>query len=243
MTDTSSINPSRPFLVAGLAMAAFALAANVPYALLIARFGYDDILREPPLVVLSAFADGGPSLILIWLAFALCAASFVVVAGLVADAARAGGKVLPGFVLAAGAASAVAQAVGLSRWVFAVPGLAETALDPAASEGARAAAIVMYETLHQFAGVAIGEHIGQTLLAVWTAGLSWTLLKGGLGPRAFGAVGLVIAPSWLVGQTELIATVIPGMPVIEITPIAFMAWEVWVLALGVAWIFKGLRRA
>jgi len=233
--------PNRSLLFAGLAMVAFALVTNVPYALLIARFGYDDILREPSRVVLAAFAAGGSSLILIWLAFALCAASFVVVAGLVADAARAQGRALPCFVVGAGVASALAQAIGLSRWVFVVPGLADIALDPASDDASRAAALVTYDALHQFAGVAIGEHIGQTLLALWTVGVAGTLLKGGLGPRVFGVVGLVLAPLWFVGQIELLATVIPGMPVVEVTPIAFMGWELWLLALGVAWIVRAVR--
>lgn len=241
MTAAPAPKLGRPFLLAGLAMTGFALAANVPYAFLVERFGYDDVLREPPLAVLKAFVAGGPELVLIWLAFAVCALSFVVVAGLVGDAAKAGGKALPGFVVLAGAASALAQAIGLSRWAFAVPGIAASALDPSASEATRAAAVVMYQTLHQFAGVAIGEHVGQTLLAIWTAGFAWRLLMGGLGPRVFGVLGLVIAPLWIVGQSELLATVIPDAPVFEVAPIAFMAWELWLLVLGIAWIVRGVR--
>lgn len=231
----------RPLLFAGLALTAFAIAANVPYVLLIQRFGYDDILREPPLKVLEAFAAGGPPLILIWLAFAVCALSFVLVAGLVSDALKSDGRAAPAFVALAGGASALAQAIGLSRWAFAVPGLADTALDPAATDAQRAAAVEIYKALHQFAGVAIGEHIGQTLAALWTAGVGWTLLNGAPGPRLLGVIGLLIAPVWIVGQTELLATVIPGFPVIEAAPIAFMAWEAWLLALGVVWIVKALR--
>lgn len=230
---------SRPFRIAGLALVTFALAANVPYVLLIERFGYDDILREPALDVLRAFAAGGPSLVLIWLAFALCALSFVVVAGLVDDALRTTTP-LPRFATYAGVASALAQAIGLSRWVFVAPGLAATASDPAATEAQRTAAVAIYEALHQFAGVAIGEHIGQTLLALWTAGLGFTLLRaGGLAARLFGLVGLVIAPLWILGQSELLATVIEGFPVLEVAPIAFMGWEVWLLALGVWWLVRG----
>jgi hypothetical protein len=237
------MNPARrPLFLAGVALVAFSLAANVPYAMLIERFGYDDVLREPPLRVLAAFAAGGLELILIWLAFAVCALAFVAVAGQVDDALKAGGAAAPRFVALAGGASALAQAIGLSRWAFVVPGLADTALDPAATEAQRAAAVAIYTALHQFAGVAIGEHIGQTLAALWTAGVSWALLRGAPGPRVLGVAGLMIAPLWIVGQSELLATVISGFPVVEAAPIAFMAWEAWLLVLGVTWIVKAVRR-
>ena len=118
---------------AGAAMIAFAVAANIPFTLLVDRFGYDDILREPPLDVLEAFRRGGPELILIWLAFALCALAFLWVSDWVGRAIREAGGVWPGWAATAGAATAVAQAAGLSRWVFVIPGLAEQAAsgDPA----------------------------------------------------------------------------------------------------------------
>jgi len=71
---------------AGAAMVGFAVAANIPFALLVDRFGYDDVLREPPLDVLRAFEAGGPELILIWLAFALCALAFLWVSAWTGDA-------------------------------------------------------------------------------------------------------------------------------------------------------------
>lgn len=222
-------------------MIAFALAVNVPYALLVDRFGYDDVLREPPLDVLAAFEAGGPELILIWLAFAACALGFLWVSGWVGDAVNDEGGRLPGWAAAAGAASAVAQAVGLSRWPFVVPGLADRALhgDPMESAGA----VAVYQGLHQFAGVAIGEWLGQTLLAAWTLAMGLALVRGplarGLWTRALGVVALVLSPLWILGQTELLATVDPAFPDFQITQWVFTAWLVWLLALGVTWLVQG----
>jgi hypothetical protein len=222
---------------AGLAMVAFALAANVPYFYLIENFGYDDVLREPARDVLFAFAAGGDALVYAWAAFALCALSFIIVASLMEDALRDGGGKVASFVTTAGAASALAQGIGLARWVFVAPILA----DMAANSETRESALVSYQVLHQFAGVAIGEHIGQTLLALWTAGVSWTILRSGAAPRVFGVLGFAIAAAWLIGQTELFATV-TQTPVIEITPYAFVAWQVWLLLIGLVWLLAGLRK-
>lgn len=229
-------NPVSARRFAGAAMVLFPLAATVPYVLLIDRFGYDDILREPPLVVLKAFQDGGPALVLIWLAFALCAAGFLWVAGWTAEAVKAQGGRWPLWATLAGAGSALVQAIGLLRWPFAVPGLAATALDPAADPAARSAAVVVFGALNQFAGVALGEHLGQTLLAAWTFALAMAVLRGRLAPAPFGWAGLALVPLWILGQSELLATVIPGFPVVEVTPIAFIGWQVWLLALGVWWV-------
>lgn len=229
---------------AGAAMVGFVLAVNGPYLLLIDRFGYDDVLREPPLEVLAAFREGGPELILIWLAFALCALGFLWVSAWTGAAIRSGGGRWPAWAAAAGAASAVAQAVGLSRWSFVVPGLADRALDGSATDSA--VAIGMYQTLHQFAGVAVGEWLGQTLLAAWTLAVGLALVRGPLarGPwtRALGLVALVLTPLWIVGHGELLATVSPAFPDPGITQWVFTAWLVWLLALGVTWLVQGDRK-
>ncbi len=231
----------KPKRTAGAALVAFALAANVPFALLVERFGYDDVLREPPLQVLVAFRAGGPELILIWLAFALCALAFLWVSAWTGKAIRAGGGRWPLWAAAGGAAAAVAQAVGLSRWVFVVPGLAEQALDGSATESV--VAVGAYQTLHQFAGVAIGEWLGQTLLAAWTLAVGLALVRGplarGMWTKALGVAALLLAPLWIVGQVELLATVDPAFPDFQITQWVFTAWLGWLLAVGATWLVQG----
>lgn len=225
-------------------MIAFALAANIPFALLVDRFGYDDVLREPPLQVLAAFREGGSELILIWLAFAACALAFLWVSAWTGEAIRTGGGRWPVWAAAAGAASAAAQAVGLSRWAFVVPGLADRALDGSAMESA--VAVGAYQALHQFAGVAIGEWLGQTLLAAWTLAVGLALVGGpmarGLWTRALGVAALILAPLWIAGQVELLATVDPGFPSFQITQWVFTAWLGWLLALGVTWLIQAETR-
>lgn len=214
-------------------MIAFALAVNGPYLLLIDRFGYDDVLREPPLEVLRAFQAGGPELILIWLAFAACALGFLWVSAWTGEAVRAEGGRWPAWAAAAGAASAIAQAVGLSRWTFVVPTLADQALSGDTVEAA--AAVAVYQGMHQFAGVAIGEWLGQTLMAAWTLALGLALFKGVGWRKLLGAIGIVLTPLWVVGHMELLATVDPAFPDIQITQWVFTGWLVWLLAVGLGW--------
>jgi Domain of unknown function (DUF4386) len=223
-----------------LYLLAFLVAATLPYVWLIEHFGYDDILREPAAVVLQRFHEGGSSLVLAWFAFAMSALLFIVVvhgfnrlfdAHWVCDR---GTTIL-------GIGSALAQAIGLLRWVLVVPGLAATFVDPAASPAAREATLVVFDAVHRYGGMVLGELIGQLLLAAWTGLVSVQLLRSRIVPRWLAAAGLLTVPLWLVGQTELLHSVVPSVPAIEVIPLAFMGWEVWLAALALAMGVGGWR--
>ncbi|MBW4433813.1 MAG: hypothetical protein KME28_19390 [Pelatocladus maniniholoensis HA4357-MV3] len=48
-----------------------------------------------------------------------------------------------------------------------------------------------------------------------------------------GWMGLATVPFWILGQTELFATVISQTPMFETTPIGFMMWELWLIVIGI----------
>jgi hypothetical protein len=218
----------------------FLLLATLPYAWLIENFGYDDILREPAAVVLQRFHAGGSPLVLAWLAFAVSALWFIVVVhGFNRLFAAHGASDWGTTVLGIG--SSLAQAIGLLRWVLVIPGLAATYADPATAPAAREATLVVFDAVHRYGGMVLGEMIGQLLLAAWTGLVSVRLLRSGIVPRWLAAAGLLTVPLWLVGQTELIHSVVPGVPAIEVIPLAFMGWEAWLAALAVAMLLSVWR--
>jgi hypothetical protein len=92
--------------------------------------------------------------------------------------------------------------------------------------------------VHQYGGVVLGEHLGQILLLAWSIGIIAACWRAGGALKWTSLIGLVTIPLWIVGQTELFATVIPDLPVIEATPFAFMLWMVWLLALAGALAFQ-----
>lgn len=217
----------------GAALIAFLVAATLPYAWLIEHFGYDDILREPAAIVLQRFQQGGSALVLAWFAFAMSALTFIVVARgfhRLFDAHGVGDR----GATVLGIGSALAQAIGLLRWVFVVPGLAATFVDPAASPATREATLVVFDAVHRYGGMVLGEMVGQLLLAAWTAVVAVQLYRSGIVPRWLSAAGLLTIPFWVLGQTELLHGVIPDVTAIEVIPLAFMGWEAWLAALAVA---------
>ncbi len=225
----------------GIVFILLVVLSNIPYTLLIQTFGYDDILREPVNVVLTQFHAGGTRLILTWFAFGLAALLFIPSSLLlhqVMDTAASLGDRNPPVSLAIatlmGTFSGLLQAIGLMRWVFVVPVLATLYTAPSTNATTREAIGVVYQAVHQYGGVIIGEHLGQMLLIGWTLGVGAAMRSSVLFKPWVAWWGLFTTPLLLLGQSELLATVIPGMPVVETTPIGFILWEVWLLLIGIS---------
>jgi hypothetical protein len=223
--------------VLGAAFIAFAVAFNLPYAWLAANFDYPNILRQPAGAILEAFAAGGSPLIVAWLAFTLAALVFAPVAIAMANVTRREGHAAAA-IAAIGVAAGLAQAIGLSRWVYAVPGLASAWV--AGDAASRASVETTFVVLHQFAGVGIGEAIGQSLTGVWLIGVS-------IGQRTHPRFGPLVA--WvgfaggvilLLGLVEGIATVIPFDPGIFglAALVGFLVLTAWLIWTGVLCLLR-----
>lgn len=221
----------------GLGAITLALTFNIAFSLLAAQFDYPDILRQPPADVLRAFAAGGPGLIALWYAFALSALALIPFA-LALPFAAAHWQVRPALALASaltGSLAGFAQGMGLLRWVFAIPGLAATLTNPAATEAQRAAAETGFALLNQWGGMAIGEHMGQMLTVGWLA--STLALHRGAQTRmaraefaaaclalAGMATGLAEGPALMLGQ---------ALPLLGLATVAgYLGLTLWLVILG-----------
>ncbi|OYU70275.1 MAG: hypothetical protein CFE28_09915 [Alphaproteobacteria bacterium PA2] len=220
--------------MAALLLLLFLVLANVSYGGLVSLFGYDDVLREPVAIVLTRLHEAGPRLVWAWAGFAWSAVVFLIAAPVIAAALeKEHGQDVSIFTWS-GVASGLVQAIGLLRWVFVIPPLAAAYVASGPGSAARTAAEQVYLMLNQYGGVALGEHLGQTLLVIWTSGILLASWKAGRWLRLSTAPGLISLPLWVLAQTELFATVIPGLHIVEAAPYAFMIWMVWLLALGAA---------
>jgi hypothetical protein len=229
------------WLISGVALAATAIAANFPYASLIDLFDYDDVLRRPPGEVLAAFHAAGAPLVWAWWTFGLSAFGLAIAALALGEALKGGAARLSPLVSVFGVLSGVLQAAALFRWTFAVPQVATSWANAAPGSADRAAAEAVYLALNGFGGMAIGEHLGQLLLVVWTVGVALALWRTGGVLRWIGVAGLATVPLWIIGQTEILGAAIPGLTVVEVIPYAFIGWELWLLAVGIAMLVRGVR--
>lgn len=220
----------------GLAAAAIlvGLGFNAPYAVLTATFDYPGILRAPPGEVLTRFADGGPALIAIWYAFMLFA---LVLAPLAAGLALHGDRLVrtpaaAGLAALLGGLAALAQAIGLSRWVFVVPALAD--LHGGGDAALRLMAEQQFAMLNLFAGVGVGEHIGQLLTAGFVAALGHT--EAAQGRRRLAIAGHVTAALIACGTGEGLAIALGADgDLFSLATIAgYLGLTAWLVALGIS---------
>lgn len=128
-----------------------------------------------------------------------------------------------------GALASFAKLLGISRWLLMMPLLAQAYVDPGASEATRAAISVTFDAFNNYAG-GVGELVGVSLLSgLWTLLVSAALLRGSaLAPRWMGWLGL------LAGALLLVAVV--GAFGVDVGPILIiqgLAWQLWLLALGI----------
>jgi hypothetical protein len=216
--------------LAGLSLIFLAVAFNAVFGWLAVNFDYPDILRRAAPEILSRFQDGGAPLIFAWAAFMFAAAWLVPTSGWLSAVTAQRGFITT-TALACGIAAGLAQATGLSRWVFVVPGLASA--DP--SE----AVTIMFQTLHQFAGVAIGEQLGQFFTAVWVLLLAGVQSRGALPAPWAWPLGMIASALIFVGLSEAYATVLPFDPGLLglAAPAGFMLLSVWMLITGAALLF------
>jgi hypothetical protein len=68
----------------------------------------------------------------------------------------------------------------------------------------------------------------------WTLGVGNAIRQSPLFKPWVAWWGLFTTPLLLLGQSELLATAIPTMPLVEATPVGFILWEVWLLIMGIS---------
>jgi hypothetical protein len=214
----------------------FAVAATI----LSSTFDWPDILREPPDVVLPAFAAGGTSLVWTWFAVAWTYAVLLVPILLLPAALGRGDDPVLRAATFVGAASVLLSVIGFLRWVFVVPPLA----DAFTTGDATAPVAAAWTAQHQFGGALLGEHLGQLLAIGWSITVSVLILRSGILWRWVGWAGLVASLLYLCNQGDILATAVPGFPVFDLAGfIGSSLWAIWLIALGVAVLRGPLRRA
>ena len=222
-------------VIAGVVLVVLPIAYNVLFTVLNRTFDYPDILRQPTRDVLGRFAAGGSKLVLTWWAFAMSAVLLAPAVVLLSMTLADANATVLSLTTTIGVLAATVQFLGLIRWPFAVPYLARVATDPTASPETQAAIEVTFQTLNRLLGVAIGEHLGYLFTGLWTGLAGVALVQSDVLHPAFGIIGILLAPLFLLGAAEFVGPFEPrGWKLAGgLVPIAYIGWSLWLLAVGV----------
>jgi hypothetical protein len=216
------------------------IAFNLAFFSLGSAFDYPDILRREPDEILRLFHAGGAGLILRWEVLLLSALAMLPLVALLAVVLGASTE-LTVLAIVFGSVAAVVQALGLVRWPFAVPELARRyvaadALPAAEAAAARRSVETVFATLHRLLGVGVGEHLGYLFTGLWTLTVAASIVTTDLIPAWLGWLGAPIGIALLIGTLEFVGPNEPdGWKLAgTIVPIAYIAWSIWLVALGIA---------
>jgi hypothetical protein len=221
--------------IIGLLLIIGSVLVIIPYTVLTITFEYPDILREDAGLVLTKFYNGGTPLIVTWWLFAILGLPILEAYVLI------GQKLENKFYFVRWATilaiiSGVAQIVGLLRWTFVVPVIAKTFVTTQ-DESLKETCKLFFQTVHQYGGVVLGEHIGQLFTIAWVIMISSAFHKLKLMPNWIIWLGYTSACIYLLAQAELFATVIPDFPVWNLAGlIGSSLWLIWMILVGVKFL-------
>jgi hypothetical protein len=139
--------------------------------------------------------------------------------------------------IGAAAASALARAIGILRWLTGSTVLAEAHAAPGLSAEGRAALEAMQAAINAWGG-AIGESLGvAAFAAIWALATSLLILRDRQLPAWAGLSGLAVGGVVALPALELFGIAPPVSIVVSTTAI-----QLWFMALGFLFLWRALRR-
>jgi hypothetical protein len=217
------------FRIAGIILIVLPIVFMIAFFALRRTFEYPGIRRKPTDYILKRFAEGGSRLIALWYIFAMSAVLIIPMALFFQLVFVEQHRYLATSAAVVGALSGIVQAIGLLRWVFLVPGLAKQYNADSATLTTRETVAVVFRAFHQYAGVAIGEHLGYLLTGVWTILISSMMFSTPIFGAPLAIIGIISALSILVGLFEPTG----WKPAGAINTIGHIVWSFWLLISGV----------
>lgn len=207
-----------------------AIGVLVPYTILTIIFDYPDILRRDTGYILTKFHEGGNRLIWTWWAFAILGLPLLKAYSWLGQLLEHKIKYVR-VATTIGIIGLIVQMIGLLRWTFVVPVLANDYVT--GNEMMKEASKVGFQIVHQYGGVVLGEHIGQLFTVIWSILMTMAFAKLKLFPKWVTALGYGSSIIYLLAQTELFATVMPDIPVVGFAGfVGSTLWIIWLIIIG-----------
>lgn len=218
-------------ITAGWLLIAVPLVFAVGFTGLQVAFNYPDVLREPAGDVLTAFAAVGADVHIYWYLMMAASLAFIPAAIVTGMEFWDAGKLAAALSIGFGVVAGLVQALGLLRWVILIPSLAASYAAASATAFDRDFAVAAFDLTNRYLGMGVGEHLGYFFTALWTVAIAVLIWRRWM---PLGAAGMIIAVGVAAGMLEPFGVAWAG----TINAIAYSAWALWALALGVMVLWR-----
>lgn len=214
--------------IAAVALIVAVLGFNAAFAALAQLFDYPGILRRPASEILERYRAGGTPVRVAWYAFMVSGVVFTIVPLLLHPILESRGAEHAMVATGLGLLAGLVQTLGLLRWSFLVPYLAQEHAR-AADPRERRAIELSFEFAHIYLGMGVGEHLGYLFTGAWAIAMASLLPQADLVAPALGLAGLLPAAAILVGLLEPLGVRWAG----AVNAIGYVAFSVWLVFVGV----------
>lgn len=191
-------------------------------------FGWPEFLRSPPAQILESINQGSDHVYLSYYLWVLAWIAFVAVPVLTWSTACRSASVIALVAIPFGCLAGLCHAIGPGRWVFVVPALAADFARAGEDPVGQQAILTVFDALHRFAGIMIGEHFGNILKGIWTLLVSLSLVQSL--PSYLRVGGFVAAAGSIAASLEQFGGPFSGlMPFLLVFQ---LVWIIWCAALA-----------
>ncbi|GAC1454973.1 MAG: hypothetical protein NVS4B1_20080 [Ktedonobacteraceae bacterium] len=128
------------------------------------------------------------------------------------------------------------QAIGDLRWPFLLPSLATAYFDPNSNQASRATVITIFQTVDQFAGIELSEHLYYLFIGVWSLLVGWYLLRSLRSLRSarwLAWLGIISGCGLLISSIEQFDWPVIGSALLVVVLLSRILWGIWLLAVAV----------
>ncbi len=226
-TPTAMIAPARRKRIPGTSLLLLVQFATMwgAFFILAPTINWPASLEEPPSVIFPLILDQSVAVFAGYLSYLVHALALIPLAIFLRDGLKLDGAIGT-TVVTLGVLAGFAKALGITRWLFLMPGLAAAYTDPAATAAEQAAISAVYEAFNAYAG-GIGELMGVGLFAgIWTIVISAILVRNG--DRWLGLAGYSAAALLLSTLLSVVGIESPLM-----LTLSGILWQFWTLALAI----------
>ncbi len=217
---------------AAVVVLAHVLLLYAGYTVLALVFDFPDVLRRPAVERLDLFVRQATVVRPAYWLLALTGFTQIVMAALLYQSLPARGRTVALLGLIFGVLAGALQTLGFIRWAILVPYLARAMGDPGLPDVTRQAVALVEGAFNRYAGMAVGEHLANLCLFLWTLCVGIAFRGPGPVDRRLGTIGIALAPLALLLALEQLDIAPRALGLV--TDLVFPAWVVWLVVVAAA---------